>query len=173
DTQLYTTLKRYKGADPQLAAARTVGLLGRFLRDHRECIASRGGQWDTITHVPSTSGRHPGVHPLARGLEMYQPLHRQHAELLDRGPGEVERSSGSDDAFIARRDALGRAVLLIDDTWTTGAHAQSAASALVIGGASVVAIVPVGRLIDPSFHADWWDGQRRRRFDFDVCCLET
>jgi adenine/guanine phosphoribosyltransferase-like PRPP-binding protein len=36
-------------------------------------------------------------------------------------------------------------VLLLDDTWTTGGHAQSAAAALRAAGARKVALVVIGR----------------------------
>jgi hypothetical protein len=39
-------------------------------------------------------------------------------------------------------------MLLVDDTMTTGAKLQSAASALNLGGARVVAAVVLGRVID-------------------------
>jgi predicted amidophosphoribosyltransferase len=45
----------------------------------------------------------------------------------------------------------GKRILLIDDTLTTGAMAQSAASALSNGGATVVGILTMGRMIKPSF----------------------
>ncbi|MHB8325215.1 MAG: hypothetical protein ACYDHB_12485 [Candidatus Dormibacteria bacterium] len=68
----------------------------------------------------------------------------------------------------------GRRVLLLDDTFTTGAAPQSAASALAIAGAQEVVAVVVGRVIDPGFSAP--AGQLWRRvaalpFDFERCCL--
>jgi orotate phosphoribosyltransferase len=46
---------------------------------------------------------------------------------------------------VARAD-----VLLIDDTWVSGASAQSAAAALKAGGARRVALVVLGRHVDPA-----------------------
>jgi hypothetical protein len=65
-------------------------------------------------------------------------------------------------------------VLLVDDTFTSGARGQSAASALQLAGAHVVAMVPVGRYIRPDFSPmtqTFWDDARRTRFDFESCCL--
>jgi adenine/guanine phosphoribosyltransferase-like PRPP-binding protein len=65
-------------------------------------------------------------------------------------------------------------VLLVDDTFTSGATFQSAASALTLAGATVVAGVVIGRVIDTDFSkqaADLWDRQRAIRFRFDRCCL--
>jgi hypothetical protein len=66
-------------------------------------------------------------------------------------------------------------VLLVDDTFTSGARLQSAASALALGGATVVAGVVVGRFCNPGFNdatQQLWDDASERRFSFDTCCLE-
>jgi predicted amidophosphoribosyltransferase len=44
----------------------------------------------------------------------------------------------------------GADVLLVDDSWVSGASAQSAAAALKLAGAARVAIVVIGRHVDPS-----------------------
>jgi adenine/guanine phosphoribosyltransferase-like PRPP-binding protein len=72
----------------------------------------------------------------------------------------------------------GKRILLIDDTLTTGATAQSAASALSNGGATVVGILTIGRMIKPSFRETvnkYWQRQRdpRRPFTFDRCCRNS
>ena len=66
------------------------------------------------------------------------------------------------------------AVLLIDDTWTTGGNAQSAALALRSAGAAKVAIVVVGRHFDRSFRNCETHYQRAKaiKFTWDSCCLE-
>jgi orotate phosphoribosyltransferase len=61
-------------------------------------------------------------------------------------------------------------VLLVDDTWTTGANAQSAAAALKRAGAGAVAAVVIGRHVN----RDWNDNDRRLRqiptpFDWSRC----
>ena len=50
-------------------------------------------------------------------------------------------------------------MLLIDDTWTTGASAQSAAAALKQAGAATVAAVVIGRHLN----RDWHENDRRIR----------
>ena len=47
--------------------------------------------------------------------------------------------------------AQGRHVLLLDDTWTTGAHAQSAAAALRRAEARAVTVLVIARWLDPSW----------------------
>jgi orotate phosphoribosyltransferase len=63
-------------------------------------------------------------------------------------------------------------VLLIDDTWTTGANAQSAAAALKSAGAGPVAAVVIGRHLN----REWHENDRRLRgitrpFDWSHCAL--
>ena len=63
-------------------------------------------------------------------------------------------------------------VLLIDDTWTTGASAQSAAAALKAAGAEHVAAVVIGRHLN----REWHENDRRirgiaRPFDWQACAL--
>ncbi|MGW2492183.1 hypothetical protein ACWCV9_33910 [Streptomyces sp. NPDC001606] len=67
----------------------------------------------------------------------------------------------------------GENVLLIDDTWTTGNHAQSAAASLKAAGANSVAIVVLGRRlnIDYANTADHIEQARLRRFSWNSCPL--
>ena len=171
-------LKGYKAAWPPTSDAfslQVAALFSRFLSKHRSCITAT--QWDVMTHVPS-KGRHDGEHPLVAAVQRSKILRDRHETLLRIGPGvgNIRRSEGADDGFETCAKIGRRRVLVLDDTWTTGATAQSAASALAIGGATVVAIVPVGRLYAPrrnsSEELDWWDKQQRAPFDFDTCCLE-
>ena len=169
--ELHATLRSYKdggtGDDRRRYTAVVVSLLARFLFDHADCLRScRAGGWDFVTTVPSTSRR--GSHPLADALRMVPWLAAQHQETLVRGPGAMDHNLAGDDGFVVRLDVRGARVLVVDDTYTTGARAQSAASALQLVGARVIAIVPVGRVIDPVRGAH----ESRQRFDFGRCCLE-
>jgi orotate phosphoribosyltransferase len=66
----------------------------------------------------------------------------------------------------------GQSVLLIDDTWTTGANAQSAAAALKVAGAGPIGAVVIGRHLNRAWH----ENDRRLRgisgpFDWRRCAL--
>lgn len=138
-------LWQYKSPRPEAAAAGTLllALLLVFLRDHGSC-GWRSAGFVSPTHVavvPTACGR-PGVHPLRRLIAPY--LGWSWAELAAR-PDQRERDLDPD-----RFDAApvpGARVLLVDDTWTTGASAQSAAMALRRAGARSVATVVIGRHI--------------------------
>jgi hypothetical protein len=176
--ELHATLRRYKdgenGEDRRLCTALVVSLLARFLFDHGDCLRSgRAGGWDFVTTVPSTSRK--GLHPLTDSLRMVPWLAAQHQETLVRGPGVMGHNLACDDGFVVRPDVQGARVLIVDDTFTTGARAQSAASALQLAGARVIAIVPIGRVIDPGEGGrtlPYWTRGSRQRFDFGRCCLE-
>lgn len=59
-------------------------------------------------------------------------------------------------------------------TFTSGARAQSAASALNNAGATVVAILAIGRVIsiDAGEHTEqYWQRQKQTPFDFNACCV--
>lgn len=120
-----------------------------FLYDHGRCLWSRAGV-AAPTHVavvPSGRGS-AGPHPLRALAEPYLTL--PWAGLVIR-PGELVLGR---DMRVGRFRATGRLtgarVLLLDDTWTSGASAQSAAAALKLAGAGSVVTVVLGRHLNPS-----------------------
>lgn len=177
-SQLHHYLRHYKSDRypdrKHEFALKAVALLCTFLLRHRLCIASdAGGDWDLITSVPSSSGRQ-GEHPLVTALRSVPTVFETYEHLLKAGSTKLEHNRASDKGFDVTRSLHGERVLLIDDTYTTGARSQSAASALNNGGGQVVAIVPVGRVINPEWAdvGEWWSAQKRQAFRFDTCCLE-
>jgi hypothetical protein len=124
------------------AAALLRALLLVFLRDHGACVWRAAGM-ASPTHVavvPTARGR-PGRHPLRALIAPY--LRGPWAELTPR-PGD-ERTRDLDPSRFTAAPVPGARILLIDDTWTTGASAQSAAMALRRAGAHSVATVVLGR----------------------------
>ncbi len=147
-----------------------------FLARHGECIEeAAGGPWDVITAVPSSSPDRQGEHPLVRALRCVPSVFKSYEPLLELGTEPIKHNHASDWGYAPVRELSGERVLLIDDTFTSGARSQSAASTLNLGGAEVVAIVPVDRVINPSFgdNQEWWDEQSAQPFSFDKCCLEA
>jgi hypothetical protein len=97
------------------------------------------------------------------------------ADVLRRGTVQVDHRRADDLGFLVDADVDGARILLLDDTLTTGARVQSAASALQLAGGQVVGAVVVGRVIRPEWSkesAALWSAARSRRFSFDTCCLE-
>jgi hypothetical protein len=143
-----TNLWLYKSGRPGAAAAghALTALLLVFLRDHGACVWRRAGM-TTPTHVavvPSRRGR-SGPHPLQAMTAPFLtlPWARLRPALGD-SPG-----SGNPDPWLFESQRIaGASVLLLDDTWTSGASAVSAAAALRIAGARRVAVVVLGRHLD-------------------------
>lgn len=134
-------------------------------------------RFDLITSVPSTSGR--PAHPLRSVVaEVVSGTADRYGDLLAIARTDLEQRAQAADRFRATRPLAGARVLVIDDTWTTGAHAQSASAALKAAGAPTVAVVAIGRWFNPAYRTDTADGEswlaehRRRGWDWDRCCLD-
>lgn len=142
----------YKSAQPGAEAAQAdlTSLLLVFLRDHCACAwrMAGGGAPTHLAVVPSTRGRR-GAHPL-RALTA-RVLARPWIDLAlpsqPEPPDPEDRDLGVD-RFIVDGQVASARVLLLDDTWTTGSRAQSAAAALKLAGAAQVVAVVLGRHLD-------------------------
>lgn len=148
--QHHHNLRSYKIDPPSLPARwNLLALLLLFLRDHLGCVEEHGGGPRThVVTVPSTRGR-PGVHPLTElvGDRLGLPwLPILTSASYERGDHQFHR-----DWFAVGPLPRDRPVhaLVLDDTWTTGARAQSLAYGLKTAGAASVAIVVLGRHIRP------------------------
>jgi hypothetical protein len=148
-TAFAADLWRYKSWRAPSAAARTslLALLLVFLHDHGSCVWRNAGMAapGRLAVVPTGRGR-PGPHPL---LALSAPYLRLPVTGLVIRPGEQGRDPNMI-RFSAERTRPGASVLLLDDTWVSGASAQSAAAALKRAGARRVAVVVLGRHIDPA-----------------------
>lgn len=135
------------------AAARLRALLLVFLRDHGRCVWRRAGM-SAPTHVcvvPSGRGRGE-PHPLQGLVAPYLALPWARLALSPHAdPWARDLDPGR---FHAARPIGGAAVLLLDDTWTSGASAQSAALALRRAGARRVAVVVLARRLPHGPAAD-------------------
>lgn len=181
NSQLGHWLRRYKDPDGRVTEVQQrrfrmliAATFGRFLASHESCIIEAAGRsWDIVTTVPSTI--RPPPHPFEQALRLLPGLAPKVQTMLRPGSGTIGRNSPSDTGYETVREMDGIRVLLVDDTWTTGSHLQSAASALSLAGADVLAAVVVGRVIrtDWSFTDDtWWSEMRQKPFTFDSCSLE-
>ena len=145
-------LIRYKSASAEgapEAAARLRARLARFLRDDggalwREAGMSTGPS--AVAVVPSGQGR-SGPHPLSGIVRSCLDLPVVALSLVP----EVIHSRGVDvDWLRVTGSVAGADLLVVDDTWVSGGSAQSAAAALKLAGARRVAIVVLGRHINPA-----------------------
>jgi hypothetical protein len=146
-----TNLWRYKSDGPGAAAARAAlrALLLVFLRDHGRCVWRRAGVPGPshVAVVPSCRGR-PGKHPLQALAAPYLTL-----PWVRLSAAEGLAALDPDPRRFHLERIAGASVLLLDDTWTSGASATSAAAALRLAGARSVAVVVLGRHLDAAVPA--------------------
>jgi hypothetical protein len=150
-------------------AARAV--LWRFLHRHEICISARVGidRFDLVTTVPSKRGKRDAVQAIVArsgsASSRYQRLLNAH-----RPPPRPHRYAAN--TFLAEPEAAGASILLIDDTWTTGATAQAAAAALTAVGAAAVALVVLGRHVNPMRVRTSPDAAEEAPFTWDRCVAD-
>lgn len=165
-------LWRYKSWPVPAASARAsvLALLLAFLTDHGGCVWRHAGMPppDRLAVVPTGAGR-PGPHPL---LGLVWPYLRLPACPLVIRPGRQGRDLDLD-RFRAGPIPDGADVLLLDDTWVTGASAQSAAAALKLAGARHVVAVVLGRHVNPDdpAAAPLLAGLAPARYDPSTCTV--
>jgi predicted amidophosphoribosyltransferase len=176
--QLHHALASYKRLHGDVArrlGAILAAILWRFLVEHERCLANAAGtdHLDVVTTVPSSDRARDAQHPLRWIVgELVGPTRDRHERLLRRADTNVPPRTFSEAKFEATNRLNGQAVLLIDDTWTTGASAQSAAAALKAAGAGPIAAVVIGRHLN----REWHENDRRLRgiaqpFDWSQCAL--
>lgn len=178
-SQLHHVLRYYKDGPSEVAAPfklQVAAMLSRFLEFHERCAESlSGGSFTLVTNVPSTRGKRLGTHPLVEAIRLVRRLTTRYSPTLT-PTATVQDRQASDSRFSPSRRVSGERVLLIDDTFTTGARVQSAASTLHIAGATSVTALVVGRVINPDWNDNCgriWEESESSSFTFDRCCLCT
>lgn len=179
--QLHTALygyKRHSGATAQRFTIQLAAVLWRFIDLHESCLARSAGvgtRFDLVTTVPSGDPVRDETHPLRHVVgTLVSPTRDRHERLLRRSGTPVDPRSVDSGKYNATRDLNDASVLLIDDTWTTGANAQSAAAALELAGAGPIGILVLGRHVRPDFQNN--EVRLRalpRLFDWDICALHV
>lgn len=153
----------------------TVALLAALgLRGHIKCPGRLTGTaisaWTTVPSLPPK----PDLPK--------HPLHEIVARLAK--PGAIEVTLTATETvtnprainpahYTASPNATGQHVLVIDDTWTGGGHATSAALAVRAAGATHVSVLVLARWLSIGWEATTPQWARRRLtspdFDADIC----
>jgi predicted amidophosphoribosyltransferase len=176
--QLHTALRQYKRGheraqrqfQPQLAA-----VLWRFIAAHDQCLAHRvrTDGFDLVSTVPSGSRQRDEQHPLRRLVgELIAPTRMRYQRLLRRSGTPVPERTVDPGKYNPTSNLHGESILLIDDTWASGANVQSAAGALKTAGAGAVGVIVIGRHVKE----DYGDNAARlkalpRPFEWERCAL--
>lgn len=155
-------LRRYKSdragaAEAVAAAGRLRERLAAFLAEQGPSVWTAAGMTkgpQAVAVVPSGQGR-PGAHPLVSlvrscislpFVQLVVAAPESHARGVN--PGWVRVADRVESAGApVRCDAD---VLVVDDTWVSGGSAQSTAAALKLAGARRVAVVVLGRHVNPA-----------------------
>lgn len=167
--QLHHILRTYKDRNQASFQKVVAALIGRFYKHHQRCL---GGTPDVVTSVPSTAAR-TGEHPLAGAIKMLRSLGHRYQPLLtpDR---PSDHNKANDRAFAVTEGVNGRNVLLVDDTYTSGARLHSASSALQLAGARLNAALVVGRYINPRGAEDpnaaLLEQAKSDAYTWEICC---
>jgi hypothetical protein len=147
-------LRRYKSdrvaaGEAAAATARLRALLAGFLKAHGAEAWRAAGMAagpGAVAVVPSGQGR-PGPHPLLGLVRSCVDLPLVRLAVV---PAQVH-VRGVDPGWVrVGGPVTGADVLVIDDTWVSGGSAQSAAAALKRAGARRVAVVVLGRHVNPA-----------------------
>ncbi len=147
-------LRRYKSdravaAEAATAAARLRERLAAFLADHGQSVWEAAGMTagpGAVAVVPSGQGR-AGEHPLVSLVRSCTALPLVRLDVV----APEAHARGVDPGWVGVADRVhGADVLVVDDTWVSGGSVQSVAAALKLAGARRVAVVVLGRHVNPA-----------------------
>jgi hypothetical protein len=163
-------MRGYKAPRPVAEHRQVVGLLLRVaLHGHAKCAAILAGR--PVTHwaaIPSLPAR-PAEHPL-RGLVLG---HAPGTELTLQAAARAQQPRAVNAGHFTCGVSLDADshVLLIDDTWTSGGHAQSAALALRQAGAARISALIVARWLTDDYldTRQFLADLRKRDYDPTTC----
>ncbi|MEV8337927.1 MAG: hypothetical protein EPO52_15285 [Herbiconiux sp.] len=175
--QGYLDLRQYKTPEAvQTQWRRLRSLFILAFAKHSACIVpDSDSRAYAITHVPSTSGQRNGTHPIETLL--YGNFRDDRPRVTPEYVGEVgaprahRRQLNPSNWRIDPTQMQGaERVLILDDTWVTGGHAQSLAAAFAAIGVSARVIV-LGRALDPrrNDHGSYLAEHRPALFDSSIC----
>jgi hypothetical protein len=155
--QMHLALRRYKSEPSKDArdfvGVRLLAILWRFLELHEHCLTNALGivSFEIVTVVPSSTRTRDRASKLRAVVKACMPVRKRFEQLLIPAENAPDTREFDPSRYAPQRKLHGENILLIDDTWTTGVHAQSAASTLKQAGAGKVALVVIGRHVNPSW----------------------
>jgi hypothetical protein len=159
--------KATRPVDEHVAIVAMLILLA--LSVHAQCPEALTGapvtHWSTVPSLPAKPGEHP-LHRILSQAGLGAEVRLVPAANVQ-NPREVDSEHFSTDVQLPR----GCHVLLIDDTWAGGGHAQSAATTLHRAGAGHVSLLVVARWIKEDFadNANFLRELSGRDYDPHIC----
>lgn len=164
-------MRGYKGRPPVPEHRLVVSILTWIgIARHVDCVGRLVGQpvthWATVPSLPPK----PGEHPFHRIIATNPPVPMEIA-LAGRPDVDSPRTAAPGH-FVASSDLPGGShVLVLDDTWTKGGHAQSAVLALRLVGAEKVSVLIVARWVNREYgkNGDFIRGRLTADYDPAIC----
>ena len=143
-------MRGYKAQRPVNEHVAIVAMLILLaLSRHARCPGALAGapvtHWATVPSLPTKPGEHP-LHRILSNAALGAEVHLAPAANVQH-PRDISPEHFSADCRLP----LGSHVLLTDDTWTSGGHAQSAVLALRGAGATHVSLLVVARWIKEDY----------------------
>jgi hypothetical protein len=137
---------------------------------HERCIGRAAGLAVSCRLVvPSLTSR-PGRHPFT---ELAHPMNTACDAMALMPAADATCDRAINDKFVLQPASRldGQHVLILDDVWTTGSTAQSAALAVRRAGAAAVSVMVVGRWLnrDRRSSTHFIATRLRRDYDPDIC----
>jgi hypothetical protein len=140
------------------------------LTRHERCIGRATGLPVSRRLVIPSLTRRPGRHPFAELIPTMSAA-GDTAALLPAPDATCDRAINDKFVLTPTARLTGQHALILDDVWTTGSNAQSAALAVRRAGAAAVSIMVVGRWLSPDRRrtADFVEARLHRDYDPDIC----
>jgi predicted amidophosphoribosyltransferase len=187
--QMHTALRNYKDGyvqSQQYMTPRLAAILWLFIERHERCVARAAGavgeEFDVVTTVPSSTRERDDKRENLRWIvgTACVPTASRFKRVLTPTDAVPAGRAYDPERYVANERLDGLDVLLIDDTWTAGGHAQSAGAAVKAAGARSVGSVVIGRHIRRSWEVvpggatsgELFDALPRD-FDWDTCCVHV
>jgi predicted amidophosphoribosyltransferase len=164
-------LRHYKDNPAAAVRAQHARIISRLLylgvTLHERCLETVTARPVTLRLTIPSSRDRPETHPffaIARKLNAVNDT-----PLLKPARGSAYDRSIDADNFALKPDVdlRGLHILLLDDTWTTGGHAQSAALTVRRAGAETVSVLVIGRWLSPRHARNGDFVAERLRDDYD------
>ena len=139
----------------------------------RKAVGSSFTHWASVPSLQHFDREHP-LHRIVHqmpGLPAAQVDVRASDEGKAAGHSEARRLNAGHYEVVSAIPA-GSHVLVIEDTWVSGGHAQSVAAALKNAGAAKVSILAIARWLDmddPRTRRAYHDALEPRPYDYTAC----
>lgn len=153
-TQSGKLMYGYKTTGSAALVQRVTSLVTLGLIEHFDCatalVGSRASRWATVPSLKNIGSEHPFRKILTPIVGSKWEIVVSAAEFAKNKTAQERRTFNP--AFYEVETAIppGTHVMLIDDTWASGAHIQSVAAALKAAGAAKVSALTVARWLDLS-----------------------